>query len=449
MKQLGYTLFCRAILGLLLVGFAANLQAQEQAQNTESVLSLSLEEALEKARQDSWEVNKAMADMEIAKADYERGKASYLPRITFSETGIFTNSPLQSFGILLNQEVVEQSDFNPELLNNPDVTTNFNTRLEVQQPIFNMDANYMRKAGAAGVKAREFAKQRTEKAIELQVKQSYYQLQLAQESQVVINKAIEAAKATEELTKRNLEQGYVKDVDLMSIQIRLMELENQLADAEGNLQNAQDNLRYLLKLESSQRIEASEELSRPQPREATLAVPTNRSDFQAMRYGMEAKSHLVEAQRKKFIPRVNAFGGFEFNDDIPFGTGANNWGAGIRLEWNIFNGYERIAQTQKARAELDKANIEYNQALSQSERDLAKAQRDFELASRKLSVTEKSVERSQEELRIRRDRYEQGLEKTNDVLMAEASLAEKELEYLNTLYQYNMASFYLDFLLEK
>ena len=87
--------------------------------------------------------------------------------------------------------------------------------------------------------------------------------------------------------------------------------------------------------------------------------------------------------------------------------------------------------------------------MSTNDRELAKATRDFKLAGRKLLVTEKSVERSQEELRIRRDRYEQGLEKTNDLLMAEANLAEKQLQYLNTLYQYNMASFYLDFLVQK
>ena len=359
MKKLGLTLFCRAIIGFLLVGFSTNLLAQDKWQSTEAVLSLSLEEALEKARQDSWEVHKAMADMEIAKADYERSKSSYLPRVTFSETGFFTNSPLQSFGILLNQEVVEQSNFNPELLNDPYVTTNFTTRLEVLQPIFNMDASYMRKAGLAGIKARQFAKKRTEQGIELQVKQSYYQLQLAQESQVVINKAIQAAKATEELTRRNLEQGYVKDVDLMSIQIRLMELENQLADAENSLQDAQDNLRYLLKLGTNQSIKASEKLARPQARQDSVGISSNRSDFQAMRYGIEAKSHMVKAQRQKIIPRVNAFGGMEFNDEVPFGTGADNWGVGVRLEWNIFNGYERIAQTQKARAELNKADIEY------------------------------------------------------------------------------------------
>jgi outer membrane protein TolC len=49
-------------------------------------------------------------------------------------------------------------------------------------------------------------------------------------------------------------------------------------------------------------------------------------------------------------------------------------------------------------------------------------------------------------LRIRTNRFEQGLEKTSDLLMAETQFAQKQLEYYQTIFEYNYAQAYLQFL---
>ena len=42
--------------------------------------------------------------------------------------------------------------------------------------------------------------------------------------------------------------------------------------------------------------------------------------------------------------------------------------------------------------------------------------------------------------------YKEGLEKTSDLLMAETQYAQKQLEYYQTIYEYNYAKAYLQFL---
>jgi hypothetical protein len=54
-----------------------------------------------------------------------------------------------AFGSKLNQATITASDFNPEILNNPDRTTNFATKIEVLQPIINVDGLYGRQAARA------------------------------------------------------------------------------------------------------------------------------------------------------------------------------------------------------------------------------------------------------------------------------------------------------------
>ncbi len=60
-----------------------------------------------------------------------------------------------------------------------------------------------------------------------------------------------------------------------------------------------------------------------------------------------------------------------------------------------------------------------------------------------------AFEQSQEAFRIRQNRFTQGLEKTTDLLMAETQMAQKELEYLQAVFEYNFTKQYLQFLTNK
>ena len=51
-----------------------------------------------------------------------------------------------------------------------------------------------------------------------------------------------------------------------------------------------------------------------------------------------------------------------------------------------------------------------------------------------------------EAYKIKKDRFEQGLEKTNDLLYAETQMLQKELEHLQSVFEYNYTVQYLQFL---
>jgi outer membrane protein TolC len=104
-----------------------------------------------------------IADQEFksAQADYRQSNSLFLPSITASHTAIATNNPLMAFGSKLNQATITASDFNPEILNNPDRTTNFATKIEVLQPIINVDGLYGRQAARAKMNAFELRTERT------------------------------------------------------------------------------------------------------------------------------------------------------------------------------------------------------------------------------------------------------------------------------------------------
>ena len=78
--------------------------------------------------------------------------------------------------------------------------------------------------------------------------------------------------------------------------------------------------------------------------------------------------------------------------------------------------------------------------------ELQRTKRMVEDAKSRLETSKLAMEQSEESLRIRTNRFKEGLEKTTDLLMAEATYAEKQLAYYQTIFEYNQAQSLLTFL---
>ena len=172
----------------------------------------------------------------------------------------------------------------------------------------------------------------------------------------------------------------------------------------------------------------------------------NRSDIKAMQLASKAYEAISKADKMAFLPRLNAFGSYEMYDDKIFQAAANGYIVGAQLSWDIFQGSKRFGKAQKSRAEFEKSKLEYNQYVSKSKLELNKARRMLIDAENKLNLSKLALDQSEESLRIRTNRFKEGLEKTSDLLMAETQYAQKQLEYYQTIFEYNYALAYVNFL---
>lgn len=413
---------------------------------------LSLSEALGLADENNLNAKSAEARMEAAKAQYRMTNSVFLPGVTASHTGVSTNDPLSSFGFKLKQEIVTMDDFNPDRLNDPGSMENFQTKVELQQPLLNLDGIYARKAAKNQYEALSYQTNRVKQNIQFEVKKSYYMLELAESSVKVLGKSVAVAKEALRLTENNAEQGFAKQADVLEASVRLNERENQLLEAKNQLQSANDYLGHLLGLSPNELVETTDSLIQPPVQVYIDNSSQNlegRSDFMAYQKQIEASENMVRSSKMKFIPRVNAFGAVEWNDDSFLGTQASNYMVGASLSWSLFNGYKNAGAIQHANAQLDEARINYQDYLSQSQIQMKQAMRNMELNFSRIKSSQLAKEQSEESLRIRTDRFKQGLEKTADLLMSEALTSQKELQYFQSIYNYKQSVFELELLLEK
>ena len=425
-------------LGIL--SFASLLQAQE-------LVSITKAEVLSKVSEVNQTLKISDEDFKQARADYRQTNAIFLPNITASHTGISTTNPLMAFGSKLNQEILTQNDFNPALLNNPSQTQNFATKFEVQQPLLNLDGVYQRKAAKSKMDAMSLQSQRTKEYLALDVEKAYMQLQLAYKGVAVLEKALEAAKSNKQLAENSFKQGFLQRADVLNVEVHLTEVQNQLQTAKSNVQNASNYLSFLMNDASYVVYQPSDSLTVTKiALKDAMQVSENRSDIKAMASVSNAYDAMNKADKMAFLPRLNAFGSYELYDDQIFQGDANGYLFGAQLSWDLFQGSKRIGKAQKSRSEFEKSKLQYEQYVSQSNLELNKTKRALTDAENRLNLTNLALNQSKESLRIRTNRFKEGLEKTSDLLMAETQFAQKQLEYYQTIFEYNYTQAYLEFL---
>jgi outer membrane protein TolC len=402
---------------------------------------------LEKVKKNNIKNINAYQDYKIAKADAKSANALFLPNINISLTGMSTNSPLMAFGTKLNQKTVTMMDFNPDLLNNPESIQNLNTRIDVIQPLINLDGFYGRQAAIEKSNATRWQALRFEQYIELEAYKSYLMLQLAYKAEHVLTMANQTANENMTLVENYYKNGMIQKADLLNAQVRVGEIKNQFQMVKSNVKNASDQVLYMMNENEEQVLKPTESLdSNIEVQIFKNQIPEDRFDIKAMESATNAYSNLAKMSTFNMLPRLNAFGSYEWNDKKITGFGASNYMVGLQLGWNIFDGSKSLHKNEKAKLEFQKAKNDLEEYKNQNQLELNKTIRQLNDLEQKVSLYNLAWNQSKEAYKIRKNRFVQGLEKTNDLMMSETLMYQKELEYLQTIFEYNFTKKYLEFL---
>lgn len=415
---------------------------------SQDTISISKTELEQKILDNNFQIKMAQKEAELADAELLGTRAMYLPNINASYTFSNTNNPLYAFGSKLNQERITMTDFNPDNLNSPKSISNFATKLEIQQPIINMDAVYQKKAGQIKSEVLKIKTERTKEYVQFELKKAYMTLQMAYKMVETLENARTTTLANKKVIDNYYKNGIIQKSEVLYMDVRLKEIENQIHFAKSNVKNASDYLYFLFDedyqnkvLKPTESLEYQESIVENNP---TLNI--NRKDLQAYQKSLEAYDLMIKSSKAKFLPKLNAFGSFEMYDNKIAQFDANGYLAGIQLSWNVFDGLKAKSEQEKYKAELSKTQTEIQQYQKQSELELNKISRQVQDAENKVNLTQLAWEQSKEAYRIRKNRYDQGLEKSADLLTSETQMSQKELEHIQAIFEYNTALEYYKFL---
>ncbi|PWN08004.1 TolC family protein [Rhodohalobacter mucosus] len=444
---------CFVCLGLMVMLLLTpdTLLSQETAKSREP-LSLTLQEAMSAAMENNFSIDQSEYDVMKARAQYRQTNAVFLPTLSFEYNAISTNDPLNVFGFKLKQELVSQQDFNPALLNNPDPYENFSARLEVQQPIFNPDMIMQRGAVKNRLNSANEQQDGTMRHIRFEVQNQYYSLILHRRQLDVLETALETAGEHRRQAQNYFEEGILSREDFLAARVYELEMESRKINAENELKHAGEEMALLLGMDGSRPVEPADDMISSGE---AIDVPdlslieVDNAQLRAIEERVKAAEKMTRAAKYSFLPKINLFGSYEYNDPDFAGLNANSYMIGANLKWNIFSGFRNAGKVMEATADYNKAVSMRASHRIETENRVRQAYRNLEHAEKELLLTEEAISQSTEDVKIRSNRYDEGMERITDLLEAETKLAEARLKNIMALYKYNMSIAALEMLLEK
>ncbi len=441
MNYKGY-LFSKVLLSVFSISI---LSAKCIAQG--STKNLTLNEAIEDALTNNRNIRLAKMDENIATANYKQTETFFLPQVDFTLTGMGTNDPLNAFGYKLEQRSIAQNDFVPALLNHPSRTGDFMTKLELQQPILNIDMIYRRKAAEIEAQVYQYKTQRTIEYVTFEVQKAYLQLQMANKAFKVLVEALATTNSVYTSTQNHFQQGLIQKSDLLNAQVQLNTIETNLNKAKDNVRSASDYLSLMIgaKVGILFKIDSTFEAA-GQATDSVQTIGSKRSDFRAMQKAIDASDLMIKSSRMSYLPRLNAFGNYQYNDSRLTGFGANSYLVGVQLTWDIFKGNKTKNAITIQKLERDKLNEQLTQQKEQSQLEINKALRDLSAAGFEMKQDNVAIEQAAESFRILQNRYRQGLVTTTDLLMAQSQLLQQKFALAQAGFNMNLTLFYLQFL---
>ncbi|MHB8879191.1 MAG: TolC family protein [Myxococcaceae bacterium] len=184
--------------------------------------------------------------------------------------------------------------------------------------------------------------------------QGFVRLLEAQGLVTVAGQALERQRAFEEQIVAQLQAGRGSRLDQLKAKAQRLDAERGEVAARETLQLAQALLKRALGLESPGPVRAAGELSADLPQPPAEAALLERArelnpDLRRLAAQREQSRQSVRVARASYFPELSLQGAYGYRDrDV--GGGAQEWSAGVFLDWSLFEGFATLGQVGKAEA---------------------------------------------------------------------------------------------------
>jgi outer membrane protein TolC len=407
------------------------------------IRELGLEAAQEIAIESNQMLRIAETQVAQARARKQQTWAGFLPQVVLSESSVRTNDAVQAFGIRLRQERFAQSDFALTSLNAPRAIGNFQTQIEIRQPLFSGGkAINERKAAGTELKASSADFVRQKQTVQFQTAKAYWAAVLAQEALKAVRSGLQTARQHEANTELRFREETADMADVLGARVRVAELEGEEVASLNDIASARDNLALVMGLGFDIDWVLQDSLVRkPVPTDLPLLLDkarTSRPDLMVVRYQAAASEYGVGMARSAYLPHVNAFATFAFDSEDFLKREGESWLVGGQVTWALFSGGQTIGKVREAKAARVGARAATDFKLADVAREVREAYRQAHTANTGVDIALRGVGHAEERLRIAQLQYREGLSTSLDLLTAESELRRMRVHLLRSYFTLNL-----------
>jgi outer membrane protein TolC len=415
------------LFGIFFIGISA-AEAQDKA-------SLTLDEAIHLAWKNSNEVSLANAKVTTKKHELQSTKNSQYPDLKIS--GQYQRLANASIDLKLNKSTTSQPlpVVNQLMIGQINASVPVFAGFKIQNSIKAYENLYQAETATAS---------QTREAVAMKVVNHYADLYKAQKTLELLKenqkRAQQRATDFSDLEKN----GIIPRNDLLKSQLQVSKIQLSIDEAAKNLNIVNFYLVTLLKLPAGTKLVINEnDFANFQMNN----IPTNdepalqnRKDLEAVRFQGKASQANINIAKSGYYPSIAIIGGYTALDlkNVITVQNAMNLGVGVSYDLSAIlkNGtMVKIAESKAFELQNSEAMLTDYIKL-----EVQNAIEDYDLALKQNEVYAQAVEQASENYRIIKDKYDNGLSDTNDLLEADVeqlgSKINKALAKANIIQKY-------------
>lgn len=401
----------------LSVLFAPLLFAQDS-------MLLKLDKAVELSLQNSKQLRISQAKIEQAIAQFKQAKEARLPDVKISGSGLLLNHP--QIDLKTGGQGGRQSEMAKP-------STAMYGMATVNLPIY---SGFRIKNGIDAARylqeAVKFDAENDKEKIILNTINAYTNLYKAQEAVKLVKQNLEQSQQRDKDFSNMEKNGLLARNDLLKAQLQTSNIELALLNAENNLKLSMVALNLIMGLPErtllntdTASIELKQDIESIESYEQQALV--NRKDVKALWLRHDAANAKVKQAKGDYFPTIGLTGGYIAADIPKVLTITNAVNAGVGIQYNLGSLWKTKSKIEEAKAAEKEISATQELIADNIKLEINEAYEDYFSAKKKIDVQLKAVENAKENSRITKNKYDNNLVNTTDLLDANTALLEAEI----------------------
>ena len=393
---------------------------------------LTLPQGIRIAAEQNRLVKIAEREESISEADTLRARSALFPTIDASLSQTFlANQPAVLIGTQFGQQAAptSQKDF-------------FSYSVSIQQTLYDFRGNASRYAASRSIlETKRLDTMRVRNIVALDVTIAYFDILESDKTVVVAEREVE--RLTSHLRDANnlYREGMITRNDLLQAEVRLSDARQRLLTAKNLRSLGISRLNNILARPPTSETEVMDIRESPSDtldlaiEKAWESALSQRPEVQIVNETLRSLDLEEVSKRSDYFPRFFARGSYDFAENR-YQLHEGNWSLIFGMSLNLFRGGSTKAEVlklthQKLQLLEQKAKIEDDMRLEVEKNIL-----DLRNAKERVKVTEGATGQAEENLRINRIRYTEGVGTATEVLDAVTLLTVSETNYFKSIYDF-------------
>lgn len=405
----------------LLLGLALLCRTGVQAQAT---IPLELNQAVEQSLQNSKQLKVSKAKIEQATAQLKQALDNKLPDAKVS--GSYLWLPKPSIDLKTGSDSAGGGSF-----------------AQPSQAVYGMATiNMPLYAGLKiryGIESAEFLKKAAETDAEFDKEtivsnaiQAYSNLYKSQVAVALVKENLAQSQQRDKDFSNLEKNGLLARNDLLKAQLQTSNIELALVNAENNLKLAMVSLNLMMGQPEQNVITADSASFQNQYTLASIdeyeqQAFQNRKDMSALELRKKASEASVKAAKGEYYPSIGLTGGYVAAYIPNLLTATNIVNVGVGVQYNIGSLWKNKAKVAQAQANEKELTARQEMLTDEVRMDINRAYQNYLSTKKKIEVEEKSVINATENYRITKNKHDNNLVTTTELLDANVALLQSKI----------------------